>query len=221
MSQYRNKHDINPPEPCTSVFYSAVRCKFWPYFSIDHFSAVSSVVPTAYLYPSIAHCDTALQCFKGTVQFPSPSDFGLFFWSFMIFCPSVQNPIDLFTKIKILRFFNFSLHQVVQTFFWRGAGRLRAHKRIATKKLCLPLVKNRRGSMRGESRRKRPVVTPDWSRFSKSLRRTLELIKRSRSGCCRALLGHLISPLVFLQSSVGSYQSKLHRVSGGNVSDGG
>ena len=78
MPHYRNKHDINPPEPCTSVFYSAVRCKFWPYFSIDHFSAVSSVVPTAYLYPSIAHCDTALQCFKGTVQFPSPSDFGLF-----------------------------------------------------------------------------------------------------------------------------------------------
>ena len=53
MPHYRNKHNINPPEPRTSVFYSAVRCKFWPNYSIDHFAAVSSVVPTAYLYSSI------------------------------------------------------------------------------------------------------------------------------------------------------------------------
>ena len=39
--------------------------------------------------------------------------------------------------------------------FLRGAGCRRAHARIATKKLCLPLLTSRRGSRRGESRRDR------------------------------------------------------------------
>ena len=51
------------------------------------------------------------------------------------------------------------LSPLVSSFFWRGAGLWGACKRIATKKLCLPLVTSRRGSSRGESRRERPYVS--------------------------------------------------------------
>ena len=47
----------------------------------------------------------------------------------------------------------------LRPFFWRGAGRRRAHERIATKKLCLSLVTSRGGGRRGESRRERPDVS--------------------------------------------------------------
>ena len=73
MPHYRNKHNINPPEPRTSVFYSAVRCKFWPNYSV-----CSRLFSSSNSLPLFLHCDTALQCFKGPVQFLSPSNFGLF-----------------------------------------------------------------------------------------------------------------------------------------------
>ena len=53
-------------------------------------------------------------------------------------------------------------HDGITDIFWRGAGRRRAHERIATKKLCLPLVTSRGGGRRGESRRERPDVS--WRR---------------------------------------------------------